>query len=307
LLDVFLQQTWNAIMLGVIYSLVAIGFTLFFGVLNLINFAYGEIVMVGAFGGLVAINALKAINVSGSAIIFTLPLILIFSVMVCVAAGLLTERIAVKPLRDSQPLMPLLSTVGVSIFVREAVRVFYPRGASPHSFPKLLPHGGIQTGLLNIPYTDLFIIVVGILMFLGLNSFINKTRMGRSIRATAQNREGALMIGIDIEVMYIATFIIGSLLGAVGGTLFAMFYRIVRFDLGVMMGVKGFACSVIGGFGNIYGAILGSFLIGALEVFAAGYIPRGAEYKDIVAFVVVILFLVFRPSGILGEPIYEKV
>jgi len=307
LLDVVLQQTWNAIMLGVIYSLVAIGFTLFFGVLNLINFAYGEIVMVGAFGGLVAINALKAINGSGSAIIFTLPLIFIFSIMVCVTAGLLTERIAVKPLRDSQPLMPLLSTVGVSIFVREAVRVFYPRGASPHSFPRLLPYGGIQTGLLNIPYTDLFIIVVGILMFLGLNSFINKTRMGRSIRATAQNREGALMIGIDIEVMYIATFIIGSFLGAVGGTLFGMFYRIVRFDLGVMMGVKGFACSVIGGFGNIYGAILGSFLIGALEVFAAGYIPRGAEYKDIVAFVVVILFLVFRPSGILGEPIHEKV
>ncbi len=306
MLDVVLQQIWNAIMLGTIYSLVAIGFTLFFGVLNLINFAYGEFFMVGAFGSLVAITALTATNMSGSVIIL-IPLILIFSAMVCVAVGLSTERIAVKPLRSSPPLMSLLSTVGVAIFLREAVRIFYPRGASPHSFPRLLPHGGIQIGQLNIPYTDLFIIAVGILMFLALNSFINKTRMGRSIRATAQNREGALMMGVDIEVMYIATFIIGSLLGAVGGTLFGMFYRIIRFDLGVMMGVKGFACSVIGGFGNIYGAILGSFLIGALEVFAAGYIPRGAEYKDVAAFVVVILFLVLRPSGILGEPVYEKV
>lgn len=307
MLDIALQQIWNAIMLGTVYSLVAIGFTLFFGVLNLINFAHGELVMVGAFGSLVAITTLTAIGVSGSVIIFTLPLILIFTAMVSVAVGLATERIAVKPLRNSPPLMTLLSTVGVSIFLREAVRVFYPRGASPHSFPRLLPHGGIQIGLLNIPYTDLFIIAVAILMFLVLNTFINKTRMGRSIRATAQNREGALMMGVDIDVMYIATFVIGSLLGAVGGTLFGMFYRIIRFDLGLMMGIKGFACSVVGGFGNVYGAILGSFLIGALEVFAAGYIPRGAEYKDVVAFVVVILFLVFRPSGILGEPVYEKV
>lgn len=307
MLDIAFQQIWNAIMLGIIYSLVAIGFTLFFGVLNLINFAFGEVVMVGAFGGLVAITTLIATGVSQSAIIFIFPLILIFSAMVSVVIGLATERFAIKPLIGSSPLMTLLSTVGVSIFLREAVRIFYPRGASPHSFPRLLAHVRTQIGPFNIPYTDLFVIVIGILMFLVLNTFINKTRMGRSIRATAQNREGALMMGVDIEKMFITTFVIGSLLGAVGGTLFGMFYRIIRFDLGLIMGVKGFACSVIGGFGNIYGAILGAFLIGALEVFAAGYIPRGAEYKDVVSFVVVILFLVFRPSGILGEPVYEKV
>ncbi len=298
------QQLLNVIMLGSLYSLVAIGFTLFFGVLDLINFAHGDVFMLGSF---VALFLFMTFAFFSSLNFFTVLLLFVITGFIVVISGLLIYKLTIKPLAESPPLMMLLVTVGVSIFIREGVMLFFPDGASPHAFPKIFPEVTYKFLGMNIPAGYIFIIAISIILVVAMSLFVNKTKLGMSIRATAQDREAALMMGVDIDKTIAVTFIIGSLLAGIGGILNGAYYSTIKYDMGFVAGIKGFSCSVVGGLGNVYGAIVGSFVIAFLETVGAAFLPLGAEYKDVFTFIIVIIFLVIRPSGLMGEKKFEKV
>ncbi len=298
------QQLLNVIMLGSLYSLVAIGFTLFFGVLDLINFAHGDVFMLGSF---VALFLFMTFAFFSSLNFFTVLLLFVITGFIVVISGLLIYKLTIKPLAESPPLMMLLVTVGVSIFIREGVMLFFPDGASPHPFPKIFPEVTYKFLGMNIPAGYIFIIAISIILVVAMSLFVNKTKLGMSIRATAQDREAALMMGVDIDKTIAVTFIIGSLLAGIGGILNGAYYSTIKYDMGFVAGIKGFSCSVVGGLGNVYGAIVGSFVIAFLETVGAAFLPLGAEYKDVFTFIIVIIFLVIRPSGLMGEKKFEKV
>ncbi len=298
------QQLLNVIMLGSLYSLVAIGFTLFFGVLDLINFAHGDVFMLGSF---VALFLFMTFAFFSSLNFFTVLLLFVITGFIVVISGLLIYKLTIKPLAESPPLMMLLVTVGVSIFIREGVMLFFPDGASPHAFPKIFPEVTYKFLVMNIPAGYIFIIAISIILVVAMSLFVNKTKLGMSIRATAQDREAALMMGVDIDKTIAVTFIIGSLLAGIGGILNGAYYSTIKYDMGFVAGIKGFSCSVVVGLGNVYGAIVGSFVIAFLETVGAAFLPLGAEYKDVFTFIIVIIFLVIRPSGLMGEKKFEKV
>jgi len=301
------QQLLNGLSLGAMYVLVAVGFTLFFGVIDIINFAHGEIFMLGAFIALITMGFL-----AGSALI-TSHFIIIFLIVILVTAivssmvGTVIEKGIIKPMRGASDLMLLLLTLGVSIVIREGVMIFYPNGANPQSFPDLIPNGSIELFNIVFKYEQVFIIAISLVLVGLLHFFVTSTRFGRYMLATSQDREAAMMMGIDIDKVITITFIIGSALGAIAGLMNGMYYNIIKFNMGFLIGIKGFSAAVVGGLGNIYGAIVGGFLLGFLEMFASAFIPGGSRYQDVIGFVIVILFLVFKPSGIFGEKVYEKV
>lgn len=303
--ELLLQQAFNGLMLGVMYALVAVGFTLFFGVLDVIHFSHGDVFMLGAFAGLTLLVALGAAGVGHPAVAVTLALA--GAILLTGALGVLAERICVKPLARSSPLMTLLATLSLGLVIREAVLIFYPRGADPKPFPRLLPDGGMELGGVSIRYENLVILVVGFGAMVAVDLVINRTRMGAAIRAIAQDPEAAQMMGVPLDRTVDATFFLGSGLAAVAGILSGFYYSEVHFIMGVTGGVIGFSAAAIGGLGNVYGAIVGGLLFGMLQTMAAALIPRGSEFRDVVAFAVVMLFLVLRPSGILGEKSVERV
>jgi len=302
------QQLINGVMLGCMYALVAVGFTLYFGMLDLVNFAHGEIFMLGAFVALLVHGLLEAINVYTLSPLLGIAALILLTVVITSIIGVLMERLAIKPLRNSPLLMGLLATVGLSIIVREGVRLFYPRGASPQPFPEIIStEPFINIGGVVFRSNVLFILATTALLFIIMHLIIARTKVGAMIRATAQDQEAARMMGINVDYIVMITFILGSVLGAMAGILNGIYYHSTKFDIGLIMGVKGFAAAVVGGLGNVYGAIVGGFILGFGEMIGTLFIPGGAQYKDVLAFMVVILFLVFRPSGILGEKTYEKV
>jgi branched-chain amino acid transport system permease protein len=304
-LDLLLQQAWNGVMLGVMYALVAVGFTLFFGVLDVIHFSHGDIFMLGAFAGLTALAALKAAGFGGPLIV--LPLTFAASILVTGLVGVLAERVCVKPLARSSPLMTLLATLSLGLVIRESVLIFYPRGADPKPFPQLLPQGGFEVAGVSLRYESLAILAIGLAAMVTVDLVINRTKMGAAIRAVAQEPEAAQMLGVNLDRTVDATFFLGSGLAAVAGILSGLYYGEIHFIMGITGGVIGFSAAAIGGLGNVYGAIVGGLLFGLLQTTAAALIPRGSEFRDVVAFAVVMLFLVFKPSGILGEKSVERV
>jgi branched-chain amino acid transport system permease protein len=304
-LELLLQQAWNGLMLGVMYALVAVGFTLFFGVLDVIHFSHGDIFMLGAFAGLTTLAGLRAAGVGGPAV--ALALAFAASILVVGALGVLAERVCVKPLARSSPLMTLLATLSLGLVIREAVLIFYPRGADPKPFPQLLPAGGFEVGGVAIRYENLAILAIGLFAMVTVDFLINHTRMGAAIRAVAQDPEAAQMMGVNLDGTVDLTFFIGSGLAAIAGILSGLYYSEIHFIMGVTGGVIGFSAAAIGGLGNVYGAILGGLLFGMVQTLSAALIPRGSEFRDVVAFAVVMLFLVVRPSGILGEKSVERV
>ena len=221
--------------------------------------------------------------------------------------GVVAERVCVRPLARSSPLMTLLATLSLGLVIREAVLIFYPRGADPKPFPRLLPGGGVEVGGVAIRYENLVILVIGFAAMVAVDLIINRTRMGAAIRAVAQDPEAAQMMGVPLDRTVDATFFLGSGLAAVAGILSGFYYSEVHFIMGVTGGVIGFSAAAIGGLGNVYGAIVGGLLFGVLQTTAAALIPRGSEFRDVVAFAVVMLFLVARPSGLLGEKSLERV
>jgi branched-chain amino acid transport system permease protein len=292
-------------MLGVMYALVAVGFTLFFGVLDVIHFSHGDIFMLGAFAGLTVLAGLSVLGLEAPAV--ALALAFAGSILVVGLLGVLAERVCVRPLARSSPLMTLLATLSLGLVIREAVLIFYPRGADPKPFPQLLPAGGFELSGVTVRYENLAILAIAVLAMVSVDLLINRTRTGAAIRAVAQDPEAAQMMGVDLDRTVDLTFFIGSGLAAIAGILSGLYYSEIHFIMGVSGGVIGFSAAAIGGLGNVYGAILGGLLFGMVQTLSAALIPRGSEFRDVVAFAVVMLFLIVRPSGILGEKSVERV
>lgn len=305
-LEVLAQQIINGLMLGMMYSIVAVGFTLYFGVLDLIHFSHGDIYMLGAFIALILYSIAEAIGLLASPL---LVLLFIFfgSMILTGIVGVVTERLCVKPVSKAPMLISLLVTLGMGIAIREAVRIFYPRGADPKFFPTLLPTGSFKLGNVIIRHDSLIIFGLGVASIVLTNLIINRTKIGSAIRAVAQDGEAAMMMGVNLDQAVDITFFIGSALAALAGIMNGLYYRTIMFNMGAMTGIIGFSAAVMGGLGNVYGAIVGGMLFGLLETIAAAVLPFGAENKRVFAFLVVILFMIFKPTGILGEKVYERV
>ncbi len=304
--EMFIQQSINGLMLGIMYALVAVGITLYFGVLNVINFAHGDFFMLGSFIALILYSTVGALGFASSTIL-TLLYLLAGSMILTAALGVVTERLFIKPVSKAPMLISLLITLGLGIAIREAVRVFYPRGSDPKGFPTLLPQGAFEIGKVVIRYENIIIFGVGVLVIILVNLLINRTKIGAAIRAVAQDGEAAMMMGVDLTRTVDITFIIGSAVAAIAGIMNGLYYGQTMFNTGAIIGVIGFCAAVMGGLGNIYGAIVGGLLFGLLETFFAALVPGGAENKRVFAFFIVILFLIFKPTGILGEKASERV
>jgi branched-chain amino acid transport system permease protein len=305
-LEMLIQQSINGLMLGIMYSLIAVGFTLYFGVLNVINFAHGDFFMLGGFMALILFSIAESLGwVQNS--IWLITYLFIGSMILTAVIGIVTSRLAIRPVSKAPMVISLLVTLGLGIAIREAVRVLYPRGSDPKGFPTLLPQGAFNLGDVVIRYENIIIFAVGIALIVLVNLLITRTKIGSSIRAVAQDGEAAMMMGVNLDQTIDITFLIGSSVAAVAGILNGFYYGQVMFNMGAIAGVIGFCAAVIGGLGNIYGAIAGGILFGLLETFAAALLPGGSENKRVFAFFIVILFLIFKPTGILGEKAYERV
>ncbi len=303
--EMIIQQSINGLMLGMMYALVAVGFTLYFGVLDLINFGHGDFFMLGGFMALVMYMLGEVLGLGDN--IFMLILMFIGSMLLTAVVAIGTARLAIKPVMKAPMIISLLVTLGLGIAVRESVRLLFPLGANPQFFPTLLPQGNITIGNVFIRYENLIIMAIGVITIIAVYYIINRTKMGSAIRAVAQDDEAAKMMGVNFNRTIDMTFLIGAAVAAIAGILFGLYYGRIQFNMGAIMGVIGFSASVIGGLGNVFGAIVGGILFGLMETLAAAALPIGSENKRVFAFLVVILFLIFRPNGILGEKISERV
>jgi len=307
--DIFLQQLVNGIVLGSIYALVALGYTMVYGILGLINFAHGEVVMIGAMVALTVIQLLI-----GSGIALPGPLIaalgLLVAMPVCMALGYVIERVAYRPLRAAPRLAALITAIGVSILLQNLAMIVW--GRQYHAFPALLPAAPHTLAGATVDDLQIFIVLLAAAIMAGLLALVHRTRLGRAMRATSQNPAVAGLMGVNVNTVISITFVIGSALAAVAGIMVAAYYGIAHYFMGFTLGLKAFTAAVLGGIGNLAGAMLGGLLLGVIESLGAGYIGPltggflGSHYQDVFAFVVLILVLVFRPSGLLGERVAER-
>ncbi len=293
------QQIVNVATIGGMYTLVAVGFTIFFGVLGLINFAHGEVFMLGAFAALVVARTLDFTSTAGG--VAMIAAMFVFATLFCGVVGAAIERVAFKPVRRAPMLVMLITSLGVSFILREAVREFFPDGANPLAFPSPFQSAEIRLRGVVISDTQILLIAASVLIVIGLYYLVERTWIGRSMRAIAEDRDAARMMGVDVDRVILAAFFIGSALGGVAGVMNGLYYLSIRFDMGWVMAIKGFTAAVIGGLGNIYGAAAGGYLLALLEVLIVALVPEGSEYKDVLVFLVLILMLVFRPSGIFRQ------
>ncbi len=306
-MDIFVQQIINGLVLGSIYALVALGYTMVYGILGLINFAHGDIVMVGALVGLSVFHALSA---SGLPVPLVLFLAVGAAMVVCMALGVSIERLAYRPLRHAPRLAPLITAIGVSILLQYSAALVWSKQYIP--MPELLSPA--RYTILGAHITDLqaAIFLLACAVMAGLYWFITKTRVGTAMRATEQNKEVAGLMGIDINRIISFTFLVGSGLAAVAGIMVVLYYGIGHYSMGFILGLKAFTAAVLGGIGNVRGAMLGGMLLGIIESLASGYIGDltggffGSNYRDVFAFLVLVLVLVLRPSGLLGQPSGER-
>ncbi len=310
--DVIIQQLVNGVTLGAMYALIALGYTLVYGILLMINFAHSEMFMLGAYVGLGMLTLLSNPAIPASAFFTgsTFGIICLYAVTFAVAmvaigiVGVITERLAYRPLRTAPRLAPLISAIGVSIFLQNAVLLWVDSSAIP--YPRIFPVTTVfSIGGASINTLQLLIIFTSMALLVILDTFIARTRIGKAMRATSQDREAAGLMGIDINRTVAVAFFIGPALGAVAGIFHGMYYGAVLFSMGFIPGIKSFTAAVLGGIGNLRGAMLGGFLLGIVESLGAGFLSTG--YKDVIAFAILILVLIFRPGGLLGESVVEKV
>ena len=300
--NLFLHQVLNGLTIGMVYALIALGYTMVYGVIGLINFAHGEVFMVGAYLALTALG-IGAFLFPGAPFWVTLGCVLVFSMLGASILGALIEKIAYKPLRRSPKLTALITSIGVSFFLQNAVMLIY--GAKEQSVPEIIPTAHLRPGVLSISPVQMIIFTVSVGLLFFLSWFVRHTRTGKAMRAVAENPEAAQLVGVSVDRIIGATFVIGSALAAVGGSLFAFNYGSINFHDGYLAGLKAFTAAVFGGIGSIPGAMLGGILLGVFEALGAGYIS--SEWKDVFAFLLLGAVLIFRPSGILGESAPEKV
>ena len=304
-LGLFAQYVMNGLMLGMMYALVAVGFTLFFGVLDVIKFSHGDVLTVGAFSGLATFIGLRAVGVDSNGLQLLAMLIVAIGAMAIL--GAVIARAFVLPLRSAPALNTLLITLMLGTVLRESVRLFYPDGANPKPFPRLLPTDSISFGNFNLRLDNAIMLAAGVLVIVGLQLLLSKTKLGLAIRAVAQDEETAKTMGINFNLIVLITFAIGSGLAAFAGVMNGLYYNEINFGIGLYLGVVGFSAAIVGGLGNIYGAILGGFLFAALQTSGSVLLPFASAYKDVFAFGVVIAIMAWRPTGLIPEKLSERV
>jgi len=304
------QYVFNGLMLGVIYAMVAVGFTLFFGVLDVIKFSHGDTLMIGAFAGLTASVGMMALDISSPWL--RLAAVVITAVGVTGLLGAMIAKFLILPLHKAPPLNTLLATLMLGTVMREAVRLFYPDGSNSQPFPSLLPSGSVELGDLSLRADNVILLLSGIAIIAGVHFLITKTRLGMAIRAVAQDGETARLMGINFEAVVLLTFAIGSAMAALAGVMNGLYYNEINFNVGLLLGVIGFAAAILGGLGNIYGAIIGGFLFAGLQVLGSATLPAlipniPSAYKDVFAFAVVIMLMAWKPTGLIAEKSSERV
>lgn len=308
-MDVFLQQTINGLVLGSMYAMIALGYTMVYGIINLINFAHGEVLMVGALTSWTMIGIMRdgMPDAPGWVILFMAAMI------ACVVAATLNftiEKLAYRPLRNSPKLAPLITAIGMSILLQTLAMIIWKPNYKP--YPTLLPSTPIQLGGASITPTQVMILVVTAVSLTVLMWVVNSTKLGRAMRATAENPRVAGLMGVRPDVVISATFIIGAVLAAIAGVMYASNYGTAHHSMGFLPGLKAFTAAVFGGIGNLSGAVVGGILLGLIEAIGAGYIGDltggllGSHYTDIFAFIVLIIVLTLRPSGIMGERVADR-
>jgi branched-chain amino acid transport system permease protein len=306
-MDIFLQQIVNGLVLGSIYALVALGYTMVYGILGLINFAHGDICMIGALTALTVAHALAAMGLPPPLV---LGLAALAAVAVCGALGVSIERVAYRPLRRAPRLAPLITAIGVSVLLQYSAALVW--GKQYLSMPELVKPTELAVGGVHLTDLQAFIFLLACAVMAGLLWFIHSTRAGRAMRATEQNPEVAGLMGVNVNHVIALTFLLGSAVGAIAGMMVVLYYGIGHYFMGFMLGLKAFTAAVLGGIGNVAGAMLGGMLLGVVESLATGYIGDltggvlGSNYRDIFAFLVLVLVLVFRPSGLLGERVADR-
>ncbi len=301
-MELFIQQLTNGLAVGGIYALIALGYTMVYGVLKLINFAHGDLFTIGAYLGLTLLTALGLTNYLGP---FGVVVVLALMVMGLVAiVGAVLERVAYRPLRQSHRLSAVVSALGASIFFQNAVMLIY--GARYKVYPHdILPRTAISLFGLDIPLVRLLILLTSILMMIGLYLFIQRTKIGTAIRAAAIDQGAAKLMGINVDRVIMIVFLIGPALGGAAGLMVGLYYGQINFTMGWIYGLKAFTAAILGGIGNIPGAMVGGLLLGVIEAMGAAYIS--IAWKDAIAFCVLILILIVRPTGLLGERVAEKI
>ncbi|MGA9667335.1 MAG: branched-chain amino acid ABC transporter permease [Gallionella sp.] len=306
-MEILLQQIINGLVQGSVYALVALGYTMVYGILGLINFAHGEIVMIGA---MLVLSSLTALLAWGVPPLLALLLSILLAMAGCMALGYGIERIAYRPLRHAPRLAPLITAIGVSIVLQNLAMMIW--GREYHSFPQLITNHLHNFGGAIINDTQIIIFLLALAIMAALMVLVHRTRLGRAMRAVAENQHAAQLMGVDINRVISITFMLGSALAAVAGLMVSANYGLAHYYMGFLLGLKAFTAAVLGGIGNLRGAMLGGLLLGLIESLGAGYIGDltggffGSNYQDVFAFFVLIIVLVFRPSGLLGERIAER-
>jgi branched-chain amino acid transport system permease protein len=305
-MEYFVQQLINGLTLGAIYALIAIGYTMVYGIIGMINFAHGEIYMIGAFIAVIAFTGLGMLGLTWAPA--AIAVVLVLSMFFTAAYGWTVERIAYRPLRGSHRLAPLISAIGMSIFLQNYVQI--AQGAKIKPLQPVvqgnIPLMESATGFtVAITYLQLIIMVLTVALMIGFTLLIQRTALGRSQRACEQDLKMASLLGVDVDRTISLTFVMGAALAAVAGVMITMYYGVIDFFIGFLAGVKAFTAAVLGGIGSLPGAVLGGLLIGLIEAFWSAYFS--VEYKDVATFAILVVVLIFRPTGLLGRPEVEKV
>ena len=306
-MDIFLQQIINGLTLGCVYAVVALGYTMVYGIIQLINFAHGEVVMIGA---MVAFSVISSLARSGLPPALVLALGTLAAIPACMATAWFMERVAYRPLRGAPRLAPLITAIGISIILQHLAMMIW--GRSPLPFPATVKTVSFEIGGAIITNIQIAIMLISVLLMGALIWLVYRTRLGIAMRATAQRQDIAGLMGIDIDRVISLTFVVGAALAAVAGVMIGTYYGQTQYTMGELLGLKAFCAAVLGGIGNLAGAVLGGILLGLVEALGTGYIGDltndwfGSNYRDVFAFIVLILVLVFRPSGILGERVGDR-
>jgi branched-chain amino acid transport system permease protein len=306
-MDIFIQQLINGLTLGAVYAVVALGYTMVYGIIQLINFAHGEVVMIGAMVAYSVIGALAPAGLPPLAVVFAAAGC---AIPVCMAVGYAMERVAYRPLRGAPRLAPLITAIGISIILQHVAMLVWSR--NPLAFPQIVRVESYSIRGATITNVQIAILAISVLMMAGLAALVYRTKLGTAMRATAHDPQVAGLMGIDANRIIALTFVIGAALAAVAGVMVAEYYGIAHYAMGSQLGLKAFCAAVLGGIGNIPGAMLGGVLLGVVEALGAGYIGDltgnvfGSNYQDVFAFVVLIAVLVLRPSGLLGERVSDR-
>jgi branched-chain amino acid transport system permease protein len=308
-METLLQQIINGLVLGSMYALVALGYTMVYGIIGLINFAHGDVLMVGALTSWTIIVTMRD-AMPGAPGWLILLLALVIAMVVCAALNFTIEKLAYRPLRNSPRLAPLITAMGMSILLQTLAMIIWK--PNPKSYPSMLPTDPINVGGAVISVTQIFILGTTAVVLAGLMYMVNKTNLGRAMRATAENPRVAGLMGIKPDMVISATFIIGAMLAAIAGVMWAANYGTVQHSMGFMPGLKAFVAAVFGGIGNLAGAVVGGISLGLIESLGAGYLGKltggflGSQYTDIFAFIVLAVVLTLRPSGLLGERVADR-